>query len=133
MSTEPLRSLRYVDDITRDDVLTLEAFIYSQLRPVQDAAGETGDTFCALRSLEILVCDSAGLLLALLDRSGRGQEERSTMLREWNRLWTTASWWNYRDGYDTDRWNRLDHVDAAAEASHHAEIARAQAGTGEAQ
>ncbi|MFC7895416.1 hypothetical protein [Streptomyces sp. NPDC057381] len=81
-----------MDGITRDDVLALEAFIYSQLRPVQDAAGETGDTFCVLRSLEILVCDSAGLLLALLDRVGRGQEEQSTtMLREWNRLWTTAS------------------------------------------
>ncbi|MGA5810662.1 hypothetical protein ACPC39_31530 [Streptomyces cellulosae] len=64
MSTEPHRSLRYVDDITRDDVLALEAFIYSQLQPVQDAAGETGDTFCALRYLDILVCDSAGLLLA---------------------------------------------------------------------
>ncbi|WPB88141.1 hypothetical protein [Streptomyces malaysiensis] len=131
MSTEPLHSLRYVDDVTRDDVLALEAFIYSQLRPVQDAAGETGDTFCALRSLEILVCDSAGLLLALLDRVGQGQEERSTMLREWNRLWTTASWWNCRDGYDSDRWNRLEHVDAAAEASHRAEIARAQAAAGE--
>ncbi len=53
------------------------------------------------------------------------------MLREWNRLWTTASWWNYRDGYDSDRWNRLEHVDAPAEASHHAEIARAQAAAGE--
>jgi hypothetical protein len=105
---EPLRSLRYVDDITREDVLALEAFIYSQLRPIQDAAGETGDTFRALRSLEILVCDSAGLLLALLDRGGPDQGERSTMLREWNRLWTNASWWNYRDGYDSDRWNRLE-------------------------
>lgn len=131
VSTEPHRSLRYVDDITRDDVLALEAFIYSQLRPVQDAAGETGDTFCALRSLEILVCDSAGLLLALLDRGGRGQEERSTMLREWNRLRTTASWWEYRDGYDIGRWNRLEHVDAAAEAQHDAEIARIQAAAGD--
>ncbi|MET7565674.1 hypothetical protein ABZS95_36980 [Streptomyces sp. NPDC005479] len=59
MSTEPPRSLRYVDNITRDDVLALEAFIYSQLQPVQDAADETGDTFCALRSLEP---ESAGLM-----------------------------------------------------------------------
>ncbi|MFE1013748.1 hypothetical protein ACFW4M_20930 [Streptomyces sp. NPDC058794] len=131
MSTEPHRSLRYVDDITREDVLALEAFIYSQLQPVQDAAGETGDTFCALRSLEILVSDSAGLLLALLDQGGCDPEERFVMLREWNRLRTTASWWEYRDGYDTDRWNRLEHVDAAAEASHRAEIARVQAAAGD--
>ncbi|WP_406307193.1 hypothetical protein OHA61_39380 [Streptomyces sp. NBC_00885] len=127
MSAEPERAMHYAGDITRDDVLALEAFIYAQLRPVQDAAGETGDTFCALRSLEILVCDSAGILLALLKQDECSQEQRLTILREWNRLRSTASWWDYRDGYDTNRWNRMNHVDAAAEAAHQAEIARIHA------
>ncbi|WP_405594115.1 hypothetical protein OG741_01050 [Streptomyces sp. NBC_01410] len=127
MSAEPERAVRYADDITRDDVLALEAFIYARLRPVQDAVGETGDTFCALRSLEILVCDSAGILLALLKENERSHEQRLTILREWNRLRSTASWWDYRDGYDTKCWNRVNHVDAVAEAAHHAEIARIHA------
>jgi len=102
--TETVPAVRYADDLIREDVLALEAFLYDRLAPLREAAGDTGETSHALRSLENLVCDSAGLLLVLLDRGRLDRQERRTVQHEWNRLWSTASWWHYLDGYDTARW-----------------------------
>jgi hypothetical protein len=125
--TETVPAVRYVDDLTREDVLALEAFLYDRLAPVLEAAGGAGETSHLLRSLETLVCDSAGLLLVLLDRGGLDRRERRTVQHEWNRLWSTAKWWHYRDDYDTARWVRLEYADAQDEAEHRARIAEAQA------
>lgn len=56
----PERTLIYAADLTAEDVRALETFLNAQLGRVSEGVGETGETFFAMRSLLILVSDSAG-------------------------------------------------------------------------
>ncbi|MFG2851788.1 hypothetical protein ACGFZ9_14100 [Streptomyces mirabilis] len=119
------RTLDYAADLTREDVCALEAFLDAQLGRVYEEVGETGETSFAMRSLLILVSDSAGLLHVLLRVKCPEPWQRAAIVREWQRLRSTAHTFNHRDGYDHDRWwNQVRHYDAADETAEQERIRR---------
>ncbi|WP_432180552.1 hypothetical protein [Streptomyces sp. NBC_00063] len=78
--------------------------------------GETGETSFAIRSLLILVSDSAGFLHALLRLERPDPWQRAAIVREWQRLRSTAHPFNHCDGFDCDRWwNQVRHYEATDE------------------
>lgn len=85
---------------------------------MSEGVGETGETFFAMRSLLILVSDSAGFLHQLLTVERPEPWQRAAIVREWQRLRSTALDFNHCDGYDYDRWwKQIRHYDAADEAA----------------
>ncbi|MCF4136690.1 hypothetical protein L1856_07125 [Streptomyces sp. Tue 6430] len=87
MTTPPSeRALIYAEDLRPEDVHALETFLSVQLGRVYEEVGETGETSFAMRSLLILVCDSAGLLHTLLAVERPETWQRAAIVREWQRL-----------------------------------------------
>ncbi|MGW6454383.1 hypothetical protein ACWF94_00390 [Streptomyces sp. NPDC055078] len=123
--SESERTLTYAADLTRDDVIALEAFLNTQLGRVYEVVGKTGETSFAMQSLLILVSDSAGFLHTLL-RLGRPDPwQRAAIVREWQRLRSTAHPFNHCDGFDHDRWwNQVRHYDATDERAEQKRIHR---------
>ncbi|MGC9378098.1 hypothetical protein [Streptomyces sp. MH13] len=71
-----------------------------------------------MRSLLILVSDSAGFLHQLLTVERPEPWQRAAIVREWQRLRSAALDFNHCDGYDYDRWwKQIRHYDAADEAA----------------
>jgi hypothetical protein len=101
MTTPPFEhALTYAEDLRPEDVRALEAFLNVQLGRVYEEVGETGETSFAMRSLLILVCDSAGLLYTLLAVERPERWQRAAIVREWQRLRSTAHEFNHCDGDD---------------------------------
>ncbi|WP_371798486.1 hypothetical protein OG963_04500 [Streptomyces sp. NBC_01707] len=126
MTTPPSeRTLTYAEDLRPEDVRALEAFLNVQLGRVYDKVGQTGETSFAMRSLLILVCDSAGLLYTLLAVERPETWQRAEIVREWQRLRSTAHDFNHCEGYDHDRWfNQVRHFDASDETAEQDRIRR---------
>ncbi|MFF7048472.1 hypothetical protein ACFY94_08935 [Streptomyces griseorubiginosus] len=119
MTTPPPEgTLAYAVDLTPENVRALEAFLNAQLGRVSAEVGETGETSFAMRSLLILVSDSAGFLHQLLKLERSEPWQRAAIVREWQRLRSTAADFNHCDGYDHGRWwKQIRHYDAADEAA----------------
>lgn len=112
------RTLLYAVDLTREDVNALEVFLNTQLGRVYEEVGETGETSFAMRSLLVLVSDSAGFLHVLLRLERPDLGQRAAIVREWQRLRSTAHRFNHCDGFDHDRWwKEVRHYDAADESA----------------
>ncbi|MFB6782489.1 hypothetical protein ACFCX0_35150 [Streptomyces sp. NPDC056352] len=126
MTTPPSeRTLIYAEDLRPEDVHALETFLNAQLGRVYEEVGETGETSFAMRSLLILVCDSAGLLHTLLVVERPEAWQRAAIVREWQRLRSTAHEFNHCEGYDHDRWwNQVRHFDASDETNEQDRIRR---------
>ncbi|MCX4790321.1 MULTISPECIES: hypothetical protein [unclassified Streptomyces] len=126
MTTPPSeRTLIYAEDLRPEDVHALETFLNVQLGRVYEEVGETGETSFAMRSLLILVCDSAGLLHTLLAVERPETWQRAAIVREWQRLRSTAHEFNHCEGYDHDRWwNQVRHFGASDETNEQARIRR---------
>ncbi|MEU3774201.1 hypothetical protein AB0F11_13525 [Streptomyces sp. NPDC032472] len=119
------RTLNYAADLTREDVCALEAFLNAQLARMYEEVGETGETSFAMGSLLILVSDSAGLLDVLLRVEGPEPWQRAAIVREWQRLRSTAHAFNHCDGYDHDRWwKQVPHYDTDDETAEQERIRR---------
>ncbi|WGD42854.1 hypothetical protein [Streptomyces cathayae] len=119
------RTLTYAEDLRLEDVRALETFLNVQLGRVYEEVGETGETSFAMQSLLILVCDSAGLLYALLAVERPETWQRAAIVREWQRLRSTAHAFNHCEGYDHDRWwNQVRYFDASDETAEHDRIRR---------
>ncbi|MEU9271765.1 hypothetical protein AB0E04_41070 [Streptomyces sp. NPDC048251] len=119
------RPLTYAEDLRPEDVHALETFLNVQLGRVYEEVGESGETSFAMRSLLILVCDSAGLLHTLLAVEQPEMWQRAAIVREWQRLRSTAHEFNHCEGYDHDRWwNQVRHFDAADETAEQDRIRR---------
>ncbi|MEV6421046.1 hypothetical protein [Streptomyces sp. NPDC051662] len=119
MTTPPSeRTLIYAEDLRPEDVRALETFLNVQLGRVYEEVGETGETSFAMRSLLILVCDSATLLYTLLAVERPQMWQRAAIVWEWQRLRSTAHEFNHCEGYDHDRWwNQVGHFDASDETA----------------
>lgn len=104
------RTLVYAEDLRPEDVHALETFLNVQLGRVYEEVCETGETSFAMRSLLILVCDSAGLLHTLLAVERPETWQRAAIVREWQRLRSTAHEFNHCEGYDHDRWRTRTRV-----------------------
>ncbi|CAL9636429.1 hypothetical protein SUDANB120_06219 (plasmid) [Streptomyces sp. enrichment culture] len=126
MTTPPSeRTLTYAEDLRPEDVRALETFLNVQLGRVYEEVGKTGEASFAMRSLLILVCDSAGLLYTLLAVERPQAWQRAAIVREWQRLRSTAHEFNHCEGYDHDRWwNQVRHFDASDEAAEQDRIRR---------
>ncbi|MGW5343509.1 hypothetical protein [Streptomyces sp. NPDC004050] len=126
MTTPPSEHpLIYAEDLRPEDVRALETFLNVQLGRVYKEVGETGETSFAMRSLLILVCDSAELLYTLLAVERPRMWQRAAIVREWQRLRSTAHEFNHCEGYDHDRWwNQVRHFDASDETSEQDRIRR---------
>ncbi len=119
------RTLTYAEDIRPEDVRALETFLNVRLGRVYEEVGEAGETSFAMRSLLILVCDSAGLLYTLLAVERPQTWQRAAIVREWQRLRSTAREFNHCEGYDHDRWwNQVRHFDASGETAEQGRIRR---------
>ncbi|MEU3551647.1 hypothetical protein [Streptomyces longwoodensis] len=111
-------TLTYAEEITPEDVRSLEAFLNAEWDRVYEQVGETGETAFAMRSLLRLISDSAGFLLALVTVECPDAWQRAAIVREWQRLRSTAHEFNHCDGYDHGRWwHQVQHFDAHAEAA----------------
>lgn len=78
-----------------------------------------------MRSLLTLVCDSAGLLHTLLAVERPKTWQRAAIVREWQRLRSTAHEFNHCEGYEHDRWwNRVRRFDASDETNEQDRIGR---------
>ncbi|GAA3791957.1 hypothetical protein ACFS5L_06750 [Streptomyces phyllanthi] len=119
MTTQPSeRTLTYAEDLRPEDVRALETFLNAQLGRVYEEVGETGETSFAMRSLLRLVCDSAGLLHELLVVERPERWQRATIVREWQRLRSTAHEFNHCEGYVHGRWwNQVRHFNASDETA----------------
>lgn len=105
MTNSPFdRTLTYAEGLRPEGVGALETFLNIQLGRVYEEVGETGETSFAMRSLLRLVCDSAGLLLTLLAMERPETWQRAAIVREWQRLRSTAHEFNHCEGFDHDRW-----------------------------
>ncbi|MFB0617836.1 hypothetical protein [Streptomyces sp. AGS-58] len=119
------RTLTYAEDLRPEDVRALETFLNVQLGRVYEEVGETGETSFAMRSLLRLVGDSAGLLYTLLTVERPETWQRAAIVREWQRLRSTAHEFNHCDGYDHNRWwNQVRHFDASDETAEQDRIRR---------
>ncbi|MEU5811525.1 hypothetical protein [Streptomyces sp. NPDC047718] len=119
------RTLTYAEDLKPEDVRTLETFLNVQLGRVYEEVGETGETSFAMRSLLRLGSDSAGLLYTLLTVERPEAWQRAAIVREWQRLRSTAHEFNHCEGYDHDRWwNQVRHFDASDETAEQDRIRR---------
>ncbi|MGW0610181.1 hypothetical protein [Streptomyces sp. NPDC002788] len=115
----------FAEDLTSEDVTALETFLNTHLGRMYDEVGPTGEIFFAMRSLLILVSDSAGLLHSLLRVKQPDAWQRAAIVREWQRLRGTAADFNHCDGYDHDRWwDQVRHYNAADEAAEQDRIRR---------
>ncbi|MGW2839116.1 hypothetical protein ACWCWD_15115 [Streptomyces sp. NPDC001493] len=124
-SAQAERNLTYAADLTHEDVTALETFLNTQLGRVYDLNGETGETSFAMRSLLILVSDSAGFLHTLLRLEQPDSWQRAAIVREWQRLRSTAHPFNHCEGFDHDRWwNQVRHYDATDESAEQERILR---------
>ncbi|MYS44035.1 hypothetical protein GTY23_22945 [Streptomyces sp. SID5998] len=124
-SPQAERTLTYAADLTREDVAALETFLNAQLGRVSEVVGETGETSFAMRSLLILVSDSAGFLQTLLRLEQPDSWQRAAIVREWQRLRSTAHLFNHCEGFDHDRWwNQVRHYDATDEKAEQERILR---------
>lgn len=117
--TQPYRqAFTYAEEITPEDVRSLEAFLYEQWDRVYEEVGETGETSFAMRSLLRLISDSAGHLHALVTVEHLDAWQQAAVVREWQRLRSTAHEFNHRDGYDHGRWwHQVRHFDARTEGA----------------
>ncbi|MFF1969304.1 hypothetical protein ACFVW5_37870 [Streptomyces sp. NPDC058232] len=112
------RALTYAEEITPEDIRALEAFLYVQWDRVYEEVGQTGETAFAMRSLLRLISDSAGFLHTLITVERPDAWQRAAIVREWQRLRSTAHEFNHCDGYDHGRWwHQVQHFDARDEAS----------------
>ncbi|AGJ59516.1 MULTISPECIES: hypothetical protein [Streptomyces] len=119
------RTLIYAEDLRPEDVRGLETFLNVQLGRVYEEVGETGEASFAMRSLLRLVCDSAGLLYTLLAVERPETWQRAAIVREWQRLRSTAHEFNHCEGYDHDRWwNQVRHFDGSDETAEQDRIRR---------
>ncbi|MFB7915883.1 hypothetical protein [Streptomyces sp. NPDC056061] len=119
------RTLIYAEDLRPEDVRALETFLNVQLGRVYEGVGETGETSFAMRSLLILVCGSAELLYTLLAVERPQTWQRAAIVREWQRLRSTAHEFNHCEGYDHDHWwNQVRHFDASDETAEQDRIRR---------
>ncbi|GGV71538.1 hypothetical protein GCM10010294_31020 [Streptomyces griseoloalbus] len=119
------RTLTYAAELTREDIIALETFLNTQLGRVYEAVGRTGETSFAMQSLLILVSDSAGFLHTLLRLERPDPWQRAAIVREWQRLRSTAHPFNHCDGFDHDRWwNEVRHYDATDERAERERILR---------
>ncbi|MEV7617145.1 hypothetical protein [Streptomyces sp. NPDC089799] len=119
------RTLTYAEDLRPEDVRALETFLNVQLGRVYEEVGETGETSFAMRSLLRLVSDSAGLLYTILAVERPETWQRAAIVREWQRLRSTAHEFNHCEGYDHDRWwNQVRHFDASDETAEQDRIRR---------
>ncbi|MFI6857304.1 hypothetical protein [Streptomyces sp. NPDC050416] len=115
----------YAEDLTHEDVTALETFLNTHLGRVYDEVGPTGEISFAMRSLLILVSDSAGFLHSLLRVKQPEAWQRAAIVREWQRLRSTAADFNHCDGYDHDRWSdQVRHYNPADEAAEQERIRR---------
>ncbi|QJT02440.1 hypothetical protein G9272_20680 [Streptomyces asoensis] len=113
-----IRTLIYAVDLTTENVRALETFLNAQLGRVSEEVGETGETAFAMRSLLILVSDSAGFLYQLVAVERPEPWQQAAIVREWQRLRSTALDFNHCHGYDYDRWwKQIRHYDAADEGA----------------
>ncbi|MGW2352789.1 hypothetical protein [Actinacidiphila glaucinigra] len=120
------RALTYAEEVTLEDVSALETFLYVQLKRVCEEVGETGETSFAMRSLLILISDSAGFLRTLITVERPEMWQRAAIVREWQRLRSAAHDFNHCEGYDHDRWWRqLRHFNARDEATERDRIRQA--------
>jgi hypothetical protein len=119
MTNSPFEcTLTYAEELTPEDIRALEAFLNAQLGRVYEKVGETGEISFAMRALLILVSDSAGLLDTLITVERPDKWQRVMIVREWQRLRSTAKDFNHCEGYDHGRWwNQVQHFDAADEAA----------------
>ncbi len=126
MTTPPSeRTLIYAEDLKPEDVRALETFLNVQLGRVYEEVGEAGETSFAMRALLRLVCDSAGLLYTLLTVEQPERWQRAAIVREWQRLRSTAHEFNHCEGYDHDRWwNQVRHFDTSDETAEQDRIRR---------
>lgn len=126
MTNSPFeRTLTYAEELTSEDIRALEAFLNAQLGRVYEEVGETGEISFAMRALLILVSDSTGLLCTLLRVERPDKWQRAMIVREWQRLRSTAKDFNHCEGYDYGRWwNQVQHFDAADEAAEQERIGR---------
>lgn len=107
------------------DVGALETLLNVRLGRGYEEAGETGERSFAMRSLLRLVCDSAGFLSTLLAVERPERWQRAAIVREWQRLRSTAHEFNHCEGYDHDRWwNQVRHFDASDETAEKDRIRR---------
>ncbi|MET9116041.1 hypothetical protein ABZX38_17830 [Streptomyces longwoodensis] len=112
----PKHALTYAEDLRPEDVRAPEAFVNVQLGRVYEEVGETDETSFAMRSLLILVCDSAELLYTLLAVERPERWQRAAIVREWQRLRSTAHEFNHCEGFDHERWwSQVRHYDASEE------------------
>ncbi|MCL7380355.1 hypothetical protein [Streptomyces sp. 35G-GA-8] len=118
-------TLAYAADLTHEDVIALTTFLNVQLGRVYKEVGATGETSFAMQSLLILVSDSAAFLHTLLRLEQPEPWQRAAIVREWQRLRSTARSFNHRDGFDHDRWwNQVRHYDATDESAEEERIRR---------
>ncbi|MFN1190567.1 hypothetical protein [[Kitasatospora] papulosa] len=109
-------TLAYAADLTREDVTALETFLNTQLGRIYEVVGDTGETSFAMQSLLILVSDSAGFLRALLRLEQPDSWQRAAIVREWQRLRSTAHPFNHCEGFNHVRWwSQVRHYDAIDE------------------
>ncbi|MFJ2175913.1 hypothetical protein ACIOHE_23850 [Streptomyces sp. NPDC087851] len=124
-SPQPERTLTYAAELTREDVRAVETFLNTQLGRVHEEVGETGETSFAMRSLFILVSDSAGFLHTLLRLERPERWQRAAIVREWQRLRSTAHPFNHCEGFDHDRWwKQVRHYDVSDERAEQERILR---------
>ncbi|MFC9854507.1 hypothetical protein ACIGW5_06490 [Streptomyces prasinus] len=122
---ESERTLTYAADLTCEDAVALETFLNTELGRVYEVVGETGETSFAMQSLLILVSDSAGFLHTLLRLEQPDSWQRTAIVREWQRLRSTAHPFNHCDGFDHDRWwHQVRHYDATDERAEQERILR---------
>ena len=130
MTTAPTgdRTLRYADEITLADALSIKEFINDRLKPHVDAAEGNQDSWAVAYGLLSLTTDIRRFLEIELNLRAEHPEElvhRRGVRREWNRLAGLAlRWKGLHDDYDHDRWRPTPFLDAEEEAAWEAERAR---------
>lgn len=125
MNPPPEHPLVYAVDLTREDIHAMEAFLNDQLGRVYEEVGETGEISFAIRSLIILVSNSAGFLDVLLRVGCPEPWQRDAIVREWGQLRAVAHDFNHCVGYNHDRWwDQVPHYDSADEIAEKERIRR---------
>ncbi|MFI9102911.1 hypothetical protein ACIGXA_20550 [Streptomyces fildesensis] len=136
-SAEPERTLHYADDISAADVDALAAFLDDRLKALATRhRGQPEEQRATLGMVNVTHHLMSSLRHHLEQRSARPGEPSTESLdrrleiqRDWNLLCEAVSPWRDAEGYDTERWHHLRHLDAATGARNEEPAARAGTGS----
>ncbi|MGW7343115.1 hypothetical protein [Streptomyces sp. NPDC054854] len=110
-TAEPPRAeLHFGEDITLDDVKSLESYLTIRTATLAQAAGGSDERKAArsIRMTLLMLTETLNHCLSVNSPEDRGSSRvRAKVILSWNALWMLASSWRMCDDFNHERWRTV--------------------------